>query len=1455
MHYRGLVGIGLVVIAAQSVAISRSGAVSQPIPPQHVARIDENVLRIVRATAGVPPPFLDDSLALVQHDSRRGLFVTVYSTDVPASIRALASPDVTIAYADSRYGFVEAWVPARIVEPLAARPETRRIDPVIAPQVAACAALPGQGAVSGEADCILRARDARDVSGLDGSGVSVGVISDGVDGMATSIATGDLPADTRVIDSGPADRREGRAMMEIVHDMAPGAHLAFSSGYPSAGKLLASAQALVAEGCDIIVDDVGVPSEPFFEDGPVAKAVGDIVAGGVTYLTSAGNSAMTHYAGDYLDGGGVTLNPGGAPPDRVTLLHAHTFSTDGAGAAVNSLPVLVQARQSATVVLQWADPWLNAADDYDLYVVGQSDGVHTTVRRSTNIQNGAGCNATEWVKAPNDTDAARWFFVVVNKKTGMARSLRIIINGSASLQSSVAQGSVYGHACVPSVITVGAISANAPPYLTAEPFSSQGPADIRFPVAILRPKPDVCGMDGVTTSVTGFSPFYGTSAAAPSVAAVAALMKQQLPAMTPAQVQAALAATAIDAAPPGTDPVTGAGRVDALNAVLYAQSSPSVTPDSITFQGTEGGAFPAPVLITLHGTFATSAVSTPWTAFADVPWLHIVKPSGVLHATDTFVVWADTTGIVSPGASGHVLIGFQNARPPILQVNVQLNLAPPANAYVVTSTKHDTAHPDWVTLTDAVTYANSHPGTVIRFNIPISDPNFSGGVAHLQDAGYLALSGGYTVIDGNSETVFVHDTNPAGPEIQTSAPLWITSANNAVRGLAICNVPPSTDPNYVNPAVMIEGAAAAHNTVSGCYIGLDATGTTAAPNDNGIYIANGAAYNVIGGSTTAERNVISANGDDIYLLIGAHDNIIAGNWIGLDGTGTRAAPRAPTQASHRGLLLWDAHTGSGSSNNVIGGSKPGEGNVISGHDWDGIGIMAATSTGNRVIGNRIGTDSTGTIAIPNAILGVGIWSSASNNDIGGAAPGEANVISGNGTAGVRIWSAGATGNRVLGNLVGVAADGLTALPNGMAPSSLIGGAATAGGVVLDQGCHDNFVGGLQSESGKRNVVAGNAVCGLHIKAGATHNFVLGNSIGCADAAGMVSAPNHGPGVFIDGTSLRNVVGGLDPFNGTYLSGGNQIAFNTGAGVAMARDSSLTNTVSRNGIHDNGGLGIDLGNDGRPATPVDGFYNAPILSTAYRYDGFTLVSGTFDPGTEAAALEFFTSPTADPSGYGEGKRFLLSIMVASAGAFTFDLPGFDAGTVVTAVAVRRQNGVLTDTSEFSNAVAVQDPPPASDHPPVVTLSQPNGGEVLAGGSTYPILWTVEYLGGLQPQHIEYSLDSGASWADAALEVDPAARAYTWEVPRVQTGQGRVRVTSTDWEGRIGSATSAADLTINTLLPWTIGDAATALRIAGGIVSASLNDSARLDVVTAGPSAGRIDLQDAVGIARKATGLDQ
>ncbi len=131
-------------------------------------------------------------------------------------------------------------------------------------------------------------------------------------------------------------------------------------------------------------------------------------------------------------------------------------------------------------------------------------------------------------------------------------------------------GAIFGHAGIPEAVAVGALDVADPGLDTVEFFSSQGPARIEFPSAQTRPKPDLVGYDDVASEVPGFNPFFGTSAAAPHVAAVAALLLQENPSLTPARVQALLRASAIDIGPPGFDDDSGAGRLDALGAASLA---------------------------------------------------------------------------------------------------------------------------------------------------------------------------------------------------------------------------------------------------------------------------------------------------------------------------------------------------------------------------------------------------------------------------------------------------------------------------------------------------------------------------------------------------------------------------------------------------------------------------------------------------------------------------------------------------------------------------------------------------------------------------------------------------------------------------------------------------------------------------------------------------------------------
>ena len=154
-----------------------------------------------------------------------------------------------------------------------------------------------QGDVITEGDPVLNSDDVREMFGIDGTGVKVGVISDGVDSLVASKATGDLPNDVTVIEPGKGD--EGTAMLETIHDIAPGAELAFSEGLTSLA-FMQSIDYLIDIRVDIIVDDIAFLREPYFQDGVVAQKVEEAIASGVIFVTSAGNYADKHYQNLYV---------------------------------------------------------------------------------------------------------------------------------------------------------------------------------------------------------------------------------------------------------------------------------------------------------------------------------------------------------------------------------------------------------------------------------------------------------------------------------------------------------------------------------------------------------------------------------------------------------------------------------------------------------------------------------------------------------------------------------------------------------------------------------------------------------------------------------------------------------------------------------------------------------------------------------------------------------------------------------------------------------------------------------------------------------------------------------------------------------------------------------------------------------------------------------------------------
>src|SRR5215510_2667743 len=448
------------------------------------------------------------------------------------------------------------------------------------------------GSRNTEGDVTHRAFPARNIFNVDGTGVRIGVLSDGVTNLAASQALGDLGPVTVLPGQGGAGD-EGTAMLEIIHDVAPGAQLFFATAFSGIASFAQNIRNLRAAGCDIIVDDVFYFVETPFQDGQapgvvsntnggvVIQAVNDVTASGALYFSSAGNSGNLNdgtsgvWEGDFVDGG-----PAGPPVTTVGSLH------NFGGQNFN---VLTVASVSNPINLYWSDPLGGSSNDYDLFSLS-ADGT-TVTASSTNIQNGT---QDPYEQIGQSTSGSR--FVIVKKTGAAARFLHL--NANRGRFSIATAGQTHGHAAAANAFGCAATRAGAAfpnPFNSSnvvELFSSDGPRRIFFQAdgtaitpgnfsstgGLLRQKPDITAADGVSvTGVGGFpSPFFGTSAAAPHAAAIAGLLKSANPSSTPAQIRAALTGSAIDIEAPGVDRDSRAGIIDTI-AALQALGVPTPT--------------------------------------------------------------------------------------------------------------------------------------------------------------------------------------------------------------------------------------------------------------------------------------------------------------------------------------------------------------------------------------------------------------------------------------------------------------------------------------------------------------------------------------------------------------------------------------------------------------------------------------------------------------------------------------------------------------------------------------------------------------------------------------------------------------------------------------------------------------------------------------------------------------
>jgi CSLREA domain-containing protein len=259
----------------------------------------------------------------------------------------------------------------------------------------------------------------------------------------------------------------------------------------------------------------------------------------------------------------------------------------------------------------------------------------------------------------------------------------------------------------------------------------------------------------------------------------------------------------------------------------------------------------------------------------------------------------------------------------------------------------------------------------------------------------IASSGPVIEIDGNSGST-------------TTLDLQAGSSGSTIRGLVINRAPPPS-----GNAILVRSS---NNVIAGNYLGTNVAGTAAGPgNGVGVRISGGAgasSNNRIGGTTSADRNVISANNLDGVMISGgsggAANNLVQGNYIGLDPSGTLDVGN-----TNQGIAVF----GTSNTNNVIGGTAPGAGNVISGNGGHGIHMHDVGITGTLVQGNKIGTNALGTAGIPNGGDGVRLYLSTSNNTVGGTAGNAGNLIAFNGGDGVALLADAGTSNSILGNTI------------------------------------------------------------------------------------------------------------------------------------------------------------------------------------------------------------------------------------------------------------------------------------------------------------------------------------------------------------------------------------------------------------------------------------------------------
>ncbi len=718
-----------------------------------VAKLDSMLADLARHASRVRPEHTLGDLHALSPAAR---FTTSKSTGMPlVAIDAVTRGDA----ADLEAGLVSlglehpsvysndvgGWLPVAQLEAAAALGELAALRAAM-PRTATTGAA-STGPVSTQGDFVQGSNALRALyPTLTGTGVTVGVLSDSFDcyavyaasgsgvpasgyagyayngfaaDYATDVSTGALSSGVDVLeeasclDYGAPEQApfgdEGRAMLQIVHAVAPGASLAFYTAEVSEADFARGITVLQAAGAKVIADDISYPDEPYFQDGIVAQAINQVEAKGVAYFTAAGNNSDLSYQNTAPSFATPATN--GLQPNEKLL----NFDTSGA-TITNALPVTLPAMQPGELVVievQWDQPYVTGAAEsggatsqLDLCVTGATDVVVEDYDGNTvscTGPNALGEDPYQIMVIANPANAAsnsaqQSLQFSLGLANGTAAPGRVILTvaddglGSSITQFATHSATVQGHHNAATAGTVGAALYFATPACGRSPaqleaYSSMGGAPTLFDASgtrlatpIVRQKPDFVGPDGANDTFLGFTlassgltggkfntsiaacqnnpdypNFFGTSAATPHAAGIAALILQANSAATPPAIYSALQKTALAMGSPTPNDDSGYGFIQAGAALgQFAPGAPSLSLAAGTI--TVGGS------TTLHWSAINATGCT-----ASGGW------SGTLATSGTKTVTPSATGVASYSLSCANAVGASPTSTAQLQVT-----APPS---------------------------------------------------------------------------------------------------------------------------------------------------------------------------------------------------------------------------------------------------------------------------------------------------------------------------------------------------------------------------------------------------------------------------------------------------------------------------------------------------------------------------------------------------------------------------------------------------------------------------------------------------------------------------------------------------------------------------------------------------------------------------------------------------------